>query len=240
LGYIYAGEREVDGMISDSILLKCNTDQFFKVYLQDLPGGGLFIETNKYYGLGDSLEIHLDLEGLSDVVTIRGGVAWHRRPRAWQSVLPSGIGFEFAPEHRDLKEFLLEFCSGKVGERRKVGPRTTTEFPVKLLVDGSWSSAKAQNICDGGLFILTDERVVVGATVQMKLFMDNLSTPADCQSKLVWRSDNREIKGFGAQFKSMDHTLKKHLSTIPPSTFDPRETSRLSKKARSTLVYNNK
>ena len=231
-------------MVSDSIVVKYNTKQFLKGYLQDLPGGGLFIETKKYYGLGDSLEIHLGLEGLSDVMIIGGNVAWHRRPRAWQSTLPSGIGFEFAPEHFGLREFLLEFCTGKVGDRRKVGPRTTTEFPVKFLVDGSWSSAKAQNICDGGLFVLTDEHVSVGATVQMKLFMDNLPKPADCKSQLVWLSDNREASGFGAQFKSMDHVLKRHLSTIPPASFDPRETSRLSnrlsKKARSTLIFGKK
>ncbi len=231
-------------MVSDSIVVKYSTEQFLKGYLQDLPGGGLFIETQRFYGLGDSLEINLSLEGLSDVMTIKGNVAWHRRPRAWQSTLPSGIGFEFAPQHLGLKKFLLEFSAGKVGDRRKVGPRKNEEFPIKLLIGGSWSSAKAQNICDGGLFVLTEERVSVGATVQMKLFMDGLSQPADCKSQLVWLSDNREANGFGAQFKSMDHALKRQLSTIPPASFDPRETSRLSKglskKARSTLIFGKK
>ncbi len=227
-------------MVSDSIVVKYNTSQFLKGYLQDLPGGGLFIETQKFYGLGDSLEIHLSLEGLSEVVVIGGNVAWHRRPRAWQSTLPSGIGFEFASQHHALRKFLLEFSAGKVGDRRRVGPRTNKEFPIKLLINGSWSSAKAQNICDGGLFVLTDERVSVGATMQMKLFMDDLPQPADCKSRLVWLSDNREANGFGAQFKSMDHTLKRHLSTIPPASFDPRVTPRLSKKARSTLIFGKK
>lgn len=180
-----------------SIHAKVTKEQFWEAYLKDLPGGGLFVPANELYGLGEVLQLHLDLEGLRDQVLFMGSVAWHRRPRAWSSLLPSGIGFQFDVAEESKRDFLLKFVSGKVVDRRRSGPRRDTEHYSKIKIHGTWVPAKAINLSVGGVLLVTDEKIERGAMLHCMVYVDDTSAPIEChvQVERVDREDKLYVAG---------------------------------------------
>lgn len=201
--------------MSINIEIAMPSEQFVEQYLSDLPFGGLFIPTTQFYGLGDPIHLSLTINQLECPVHINGTVAWHRRPRAWSSTLPSGIGFAFNETEQHKKNFLLQYASGKIKNRRFSGPRYMAEYPVKLLIDGTWSSAKTQNVGAGGLYILANDRVEKGSAIKATIYTDDSPTPTDCTLVITRIVKLRNQYALGTKFQRITPLIRKTFSKFP-------------------------
>ncbi len=184
-------------------------------YLRDLPNGGLFIRTDNYFGLGDRIRLSLRMEGIGTPVVAWGIVVWHRRPRAWSSSLPSGIGFEFDEGASGTRDFLLQYAAGEAVDRRQGRARSLQECAAKLKVGDTWVSATSRNAGPGGIALETDTEVAEGDNLQCLIYTDSAPQPFDCN--VIVERVTREGDHFvvGARFQRTTPALRRTLS-LPP------------------------
>ena len=85
-----AGARQ--GILSLAIKDKA---QLYGAYMPYLRGGGIFVPTNRRYGLGDEVFLLLSLPEDKDRLPVAGKVVWVTPPGA-QGNRAAGIGVQFA------------------------------------------------------------------------------------------------------------------------------------------------
>ena len=190
-------------------------EQFLNCYLKDLPAGGLFLQTDEAFRLGDSILLKLQMVGLREEMEFKGIVAWHRRPRAWSSSLPSGIGFQFHTEEEAKKDFLLDFAAGKVADRRRSGPRHRAEHDCRVRIHDTWVAAKIANLGAGGVMLISDEKLEQGTTLPCVVYLDGGETAAEC-SVLVERVEkDQSTYVAGARFLRLPQGLRLAFEEMP-------------------------
>lgn len=69
----------------------------YAAYMPFLVNGGLFVPTNKSYGIGDEVFLLLSLMDESEKIPIAGKVVW-LTPRGAQGSRAAGIGVQFSDE----------------------------------------------------------------------------------------------------------------------------------------------
>ncbi|MBN2340001.1 MAG: PilZ domain-containing protein [Deltaproteobacteria bacterium] len=198
--------------------------QFLDSYLKDLPGGGLFLRTDEYFGLGDSLTLKLQLIGLRDVMELNGVVAWHRRPRAWSSSLPSGIGFQFQGEDEAKAAFLLKFAAGEVADRRRSGPRRNSEHESKLKINDTWVSARIMNLGAGGVMLVAEEKMERGETLSCMVYLDDSEMPQECSVQVERVEKEHGVYIAGARFMRLPQGLRHAFEEMPEAPMEVEET----------------
>tara|TARA_E500000178_G_C16394751_1_gene475983 strand:- start:143 stop:487 length:345 start_codon:yes stop_codon:yes gene_type:complete len=69
----------------------------YAAYMPFIQNGGLFVPTNKQYGLGDQVFILLSLMGEAEKIPITGQVVWIT-PKGAQGNRQAGIGVQFSEQ----------------------------------------------------------------------------------------------------------------------------------------------
>ncbi|MBN2531118.1 MAG: PilZ domain-containing protein [Deltaproteobacteria bacterium] len=190
-------------------------EQFLDCYLKDLPAGGLFLQTEEAFHLGAPIVLKLQMVGLREELEFKGTVAWHRRPRAWSSSLPSGIGFQFHVEDQAKRDFLLKFAAGKVTDRRRSGPRRRAEHDCRVRIHDTWIPAKIANLGAGGVMLMSEEKLEQRTTLPCVVYLDGGDTAAEC-SVLVERVEkDQSTYVAGARFLRLPQGLRLAFEEMP-------------------------
>ena len=207
-------------------------EQFWESYLKDLPTGGLFLQTDETFNSGDEIVLKLQIVGLREEMEFCGTVAWHRRPRAWSSSLPAGVGFQFAPQDTARRDFLLRFVTGEVSDRRIAGPRHKSEYEARIKIHDTWVAARIINLGAGGMTLISEEKVDPGTTLPCVVYMEDADMPADC-SVQVERVDKEQSTFIaGVRFLRLPKGLREAFESMPIS---PIHTSEKKSRAQQIL-----
>ena len=198
-------------------------EQFLESYLKDLPGGGLFLHTEEMFTAGDALILNLQMVGLREEMAFSGTVAWQRRPRAWSSSLPAGIGFQFDTQDAAKRDFLIRFASGEVPDRRRSGPRHNGEYDARIRIHDTWVSAQIINLGAGGMTLISEEKLEPGSTLPCMVYLEENDPPADC-SVLVERVEKDQTAFVaGARFLRIPRGLREAFEEMPQSPLQSTE-----------------
>jgi Tfp pilus assembly protein PilZ len=175
--------------------------EFGKVYLRDFPNGGLFIETDGDYFLGERLRILACFPEIPEGIEIHGTIVWRRSPAKRTSPLKPGIGVSLDETEKERLRFLLNYSNGEAEIRRGRSRRIPADFRVDFACSREWHSGKALNISREGLFILTDAPVSPNTTLQMKLYLSSGSPPEVFLGKVAWQCGRKPETGIGVEFQ---------------------------------------
>ncbi|MDJ0762454.1 MAG: PilZ domain-containing protein [Myxococcota bacterium] len=176
-------------------------DDFEQVYLHDLPGGGVFVPTDKAYGLGDMVSIKLCFPEIPEGIQLRGRVVWRRPATRWRGSLQPGVGISLEKAEPEKIQFLVRYCEGRLEARRGKSRRIPVDFDVDFSTSDNWYRGKATNISREGIFIATDAPVLVGETLILRFFIDKSAPPDQCYGRVVWQSARSSEAGIGVELE---------------------------------------
>jgi Tfp pilus assembly protein PilZ len=194
-------------------------EQFLDSYLKELPEGGLFLHTEDLFGPGDNLVLKLQMIGLKEEMEFQGIIAWHRRPRAWSSSLPAGVGFQFARQDTAKRDFLLQFAHGEVADRRRAGPRHNIEYESRIRIHDTWVTARIRNLGAGGMMLMTDEKIDTGITLPCVVYLDSEDAPSECSVQVERVEKDRGTFIAGVRFLRLPQGLREAFEEMPVSAF---------------------
>ena len=175
-------------------------DHFAEVFLPDLEGGGMFVETEDGFAVGDRVALNLVFPEIREGVPLEGVVRWRRAPTRWRSALVPGIGVEFGDRNRSRVEFLREFCQGAQSVPRKQGRRVPADFRVDIISQNQRISAQARDISRGGLFVVTRSDFDVDEELLLDLFFEQQGPPERFSGRVAWRRGDGRRGGIGIEF----------------------------------------
>ena len=89
----------------------------YSTYMPYLNNGGIFIPTNKTYGLGDEVFILLTLMEETDKIPVAGKVVWITPPGA-QGGRKAGIGVQFNADDVAAKHRIENHLAGALASDR--------------------------------------------------------------------------------------------------------------------------
>jgi Tfp pilus assembly protein PilZ len=194
-------------------------EQFLHSYLKELPDGGLFLHTEDVFGPGDDLILKLQMIGLKEEMEFQGVIAWHRRPRAWSSSLPAGVGFQFTPRDTAKRDFLLQFAQGEVSDRRRAGPRHNIEYEARIRIHDTWVAARIRNPGAGGMMLMTEEKIDTGITLPCVVYLEGFDAPSECSVQVERVEKDRGIFIAGVRFLRLPQGLREAFEEMPISAF---------------------
>jgi type IV pilus assembly protein PilZ len=175
-------------------------ESFRDVFLPNLDGGGIFIESAEEFEVGEVLELNLLFPEIPEGVAIRGTVAWRRPPARWRSALPAGIGVEFRVEDRSRVAFLDDFSRGGLEAVRKQGRRIPLGLKVDIMSGSGLISARTGDISRGGLFVVTPSDFELDEEVVLRLFFESDGAPEQLAGRVAWKRRGVPAAGVGIQF----------------------------------------
>ena len=90
-------------------------DQLYSAYMPFIRHGGLFVQTQKRYGLGDPVFLLVTLPGSTDRQPVACRVVWVT-PAGAQGSRPAGIGLQFddTPESSSLRNQIESALVGRI------------------------------------------------------------------------------------------------------------------------------
>lgn len=89
----------------------------YSAYMPFLAHGGLFVPTNKPYGLGDEVFMLLTLMDEPEKIPIAGKVVWVT-PRGAQGNRTAGIGVQFSEQDAAANAKIENHLAGSLGSDR--------------------------------------------------------------------------------------------------------------------------
>lgn len=89
----------------------------YAAFMPFLDNGGLFIPTNKEYGLGDEVFMLLNLMDESEKIPVAGQVVWVTPKRA-QSNRAAGIGVQFSAQDDTATKKIENYLAGIIESDR--------------------------------------------------------------------------------------------------------------------------
>ena len=173
---------------------------FLRVFLNDLPGGGLFVPTTEEFEIDEEIALELFFPRIVEGLLICGKVNWRRSPTKWRSALPAGIGVSFGSGERSRVEFLIDFCKGVLDSLRKPGRRVPVDFKANILSKGKCLGGRAKDLSRGGAFILIDTLLEENTAVELDLFIEETSGPERFNGHVVWCRAQGRDPGVGIRF----------------------------------------
>jgi type IV pilus assembly protein PilZ len=176
-------------------------EDFRDIYLPDVPGGGLFVETTEEFSVGEQIVVCVVFPEIPRGVPLQGEVIWRRRPARWRSALKPGIGVAFARLERARLDFLEDFSAGMLAATRKKGRRVPASLACDFVVGGRRYSSVTRDIGREGVFILTKLAVASGTPIEMDVVLDE-SRPAErLRGHVVWCRQGEADAGIGVKFE---------------------------------------
>lgn len=102
------------GFLSQSIK---TADELYAAYMPYVENGGLFINNNKKYRIGDEVFVLLSLMDEAEKIPISGKVVWIT-PKGAQSNRSAGIGVQFSELDNNLIGKIETYLVGKLQSER--------------------------------------------------------------------------------------------------------------------------
>ena len=190
-------------------------DDFLRVFLNDLPGGGLFVPTTETFDIDEEIALELSFPSIKDGLLICGNVKWRRSPTKWRSALPAGIGVSFGSGERSRVEFLLDFCKGVLDSLRKPGRRVPVDFRANILSNGKCLDGRTKDLSSGGVFILTDATLEKNTAVELDLFIDDeTGGPERFNGHVVWSRAQGRDPGIGVKFNFGSAVRRRRIARL--------------------------
>jgi len=84
---------------------------FFRAYIGNLSGGGLFIKTTKSLPVGTLSDLEFTLPGSNQVIRTTGKVAWTRSKDMSTEKMPPGMGIQFIDMNPEDKRLLQNYMA---------------------------------------------------------------------------------------------------------------------------------
>jgi type IV pilus assembly protein PilZ len=104
-----AGARQ--GILSLAIKDKA---QLYGAYMPYLKGGGIFVPTNRRYGLGDEVFLLLSLPDDKDRLPVAGKVVWITPPGSGNRAAGIGVQFSDSTEAETVKGKIETMLAGQL------------------------------------------------------------------------------------------------------------------------------
>lgn len=190
--------------------------ELLESYLQDAPGGGVFVATDEDVGVGERVQTVLVFPEIPEGVPLHGTVIWRRPPVRWRSALRPGVGVAWDEAERSRKEFLLEFCRGHLASVRGRGQRMNVALRVLFSAapPGSpWREGRTRDMGRGGLFLLTDDLLIEGEAVALRVYFEDSAPPEIVLGRVSWRQ-LREERGMGVAFHKLSGQARWRLEEL--------------------------
>ncbi len=187
---------------------------FLRVFLNDLPGGGLFVPTIETFEIDEEIALEISFPLIEEGLLICGKVNWRRSPTKWRSALPAGIGVSFGSGERSRVEFLIDFCKGVLDSLRKPGRRVPVDFKANILSNGKCLVGRTKDLSSGGAFILTDTPLKENTAVELDLFIDEASEPERFNGHVVWCRAQGRDPGIGIRFNFGSAVRRRRISRL--------------------------
>jgi type IV pilus assembly protein PilZ len=187
-------------------------DDFLRVFLNDFPGGGLFVQTTETFDIDEEIALELSFPSIKDGLLICGNVKWRRSPTKWRSALPPGIGVSFGSGERSRVEFLVDFCKGVLDSLRKPGRRVPVDFKANILSNGKCLVGRTKDLSRGGAFILTDTTLEENTAVELDLFINESGEPERFNGYVVWCRTQGRDPGIGVKFDFGSAVRRRRIS----------------------------
>jgi type IV pilus assembly protein PilZ len=160
--------------------------EFERIYMHEPAGGGVFIETDEEYTLGELVRIYLCFPDIPEGIPLRGKVVWRRPPTKWRSALLPGIGVSLSDDYGPQRNFLIDYSTGRIEPRRQRDRRIPADFPLEFKAISRWTAGRTLNISREGLYILTDVSILPGTEIDMRLFVRGKGLPESYRGKVAW------------------------------------------------------
>jgi type IV pilus assembly protein PilZ len=90
----------------------------YAAYMPYVMNGGLFIPTNKSYGIGDEIFVLLNLMEEPEKIPVAGKVVWVT-PKGGQGNRSAGIGIQFADENSTAVNKIETYLAGMIESERQ-------------------------------------------------------------------------------------------------------------------------
>ncbi len=175
--------------------------EFERVYAHEPTGGGLFIETEEAYTLGELVRIYLCFPDIPEGISLRGKVVWRRPPTQGRSALQPGIGVSLSDDYGPQRNFLIDYTNGRIEPRRQRDRRIPADFPLEFKSISRWTAGRTLNISREGLYILTDVSILPGTEVDMRLFFRGKGPSEAYLGRVAWEKNDHPNMGIGIQFQ---------------------------------------
>jgi type IV pilus assembly protein PilZ len=193
-----------------TIVLKLESrTEFKRIYMREPSSGGLFIETEDSYALGELVRVYLCFPDIPEGIAVCGKVVLRRPSAMGRSALLPGIGIALSKEYQPQRNFLLDYTEGKVEPRRQRDRRVPADFLVEFRAISQWTSARTLNISREGLFILTDVSVLPGTKIDMRLYFRDKDHPEDYRGQVTWEKNEHPDMGIGVRFQFQNRRQEK-------------------------------
>ncbi len=168
-------------------------DQMVYLYLVDLSEGGMRVNVDQNFPEGKTFRMKLGLEsfgtelGRSGVLDLPLQVVWQKRLVGGMTV--AGLKFvDPTDEAREAVQQIMELFSVE-GKRRRFRLNRVLGVGIGLEENTRWLYPLALDLSVGGMRIRTEENLVVGDELTLKIFLQFDLPVVNVNAKVVWKEE---------------------------------------------------
>jgi Tfp pilus assembly protein PilZ len=164
------------------VIVLQNRAALLQRYLDDVPGGGLFVPGNSSLRVGESVQ--LDIAFADDLVTLQvpGVVRWKRM--RGDASLPAGIGIAFTDPGGQLGPYLKQVALGQGRPLKARARRFRVAMPVLLTAQGRMLSGQTRDLSRTGMFVAGAGALPLTTEVSVRLLPPG-KKPLEARAKVV-------------------------------------------------------
>ncbi len=168
-------------------------DQMVYLYLVDLSEGGMRVNVDQNFPEGQTFRMKLGLESFGSELG-QGGVLDLPLQVVWQKRLVGGMtvaGLKFVEpteEAREAVKQIMELFSVE-GKRRRFRLNRVLGVGIGLDENTRWLYPLALDLSVGGMRIRTEENLVVGDELTLKIFLQFDLPVVNVNAKVVWKEE---------------------------------------------------
>ncbi len=168
-------------------------DQMVYLYLVDLSEGGMRVNVDQNFPEGQTFRLKLGLEsfgtelGAAGVLDLPLQVVWQKRLVGGMTV--AGLKFvDPTEEAREAVKQIMELFSVE-GKRRRFRLNRVLGVGIGLDENTRWLYPLALDLSVGGMRIRTEENLVVGDELTLKIFLQFDLPVVNVNAKVVWKEE---------------------------------------------------
>jgi len=166
--------------------------------------GGVFLSSGRDtddLDLGKLMELELSFLEEQVHFRLKGTVRWRRPKGASNSrSLPPGVGIEFAPEHKNTRQLLLDYAMGReVALVHRDNRRFPVEIGVKAKMPTTSTEGKTDDLSIGGALLLLGETLPLGTEMGLVLRIPGRLFGLSIRARVAWEKRDPPL-GVGVEF----------------------------------------
>jgi uncharacterized protein (TIGR02266 family) len=189
-------------------------EEFLKIFLSDLPGGGVFVATEESFEVGEPVSLDIRFPEIPEGVRLTGVVEWRRAPVRWRSALQPGVGISLGEKERSRVEFLLDFCRGDLSRIRKPGRRVPVDIRVDIHAGPRKSVGRSRDLSRGGVFVVTDLDLERMEAIELDMFLPGSDEPERFMGTVAWCRAGGSEPGVGIRFESLSPLRRRRIANL--------------------------